>query len=194
MPMTQACTLAVSGAALPRYGDTSILTPTRLSGTAALAELFEYTLELKTPDSLAFSPSIAANIDLDTLIGTEVTCAIELEGKGEFIAGMVGDTGAAGIGAGTREITGLVTHARIIREEGRSIVYGLTLRPWLWLATKNQDSRLFQDMTIIEITDSVLGAYPFPVDKRLIETYPKRDIQRQYWESDFYFIGRLWQE
>ena len=194
MPMTQARTLAVSGAALPRYGDTSILTPTRLSGTAALGELFEYTLELKTPDSLAFSPSIAANIDLDALIGTEVTCSIEIEGKGEFIAGMMGDSGAAGIGAGIREITGVVTHARIIREEGRSIVYGLTLRPWLWLATKNQDSRLFQDMTVIEITDSVLGAYPFPVDKRLIETYPKRDIQRQYWESDFDFIGRLWQE
>jgi type VI secretion system secreted protein VgrG len=194
MPMTQARTLAVSGASLPRYGDTSILTPTRLAGTAALGELFEYTLELKTPDSLAFSPSIAANIDLDALIGTEVTCSIELEGKGEFIAGMMGDSGAAGIGSGIREITGLVTNARLIREEGRSIVYGLTLRPWLWLATKNQDSRLFQDMTVIDITESVLGAYPFPVDKRLIETYPKRDIQRQYWESDFDFICRLWQE
>ena len=95
--MTQARTLAVSGAALPRYGDTSILTPTRLSGTAALGKLFEYTLEFKTPDSLAFSPSIAANIDLDTLIGTEVTCSIEIEGKGEFIAGMTGDSGATGI-------------------------------------------------------------------------------------------------
>ena len=51
----------------------------------------------------------------------------------------------ANIDAGTREITGLVTAARIVREEGRSIVYALTLRPWLWLATKNQDCRLSRE-------------------------------------------------
>lgn len=190
----QSRTLAVSGAALPSYDGQPILTPVRLKGTEKLGELFEYTLELKTPDSRAFSPSIAANIKLDALIGTEVTSLIELEGNGQFIAGMVGDTGAANIGAGIREITGLVSDARVLREEGRSIVYGLTVRPWLWLATKNQDSRLFQDMTVIEITDEVFSAYPFPVEKRLIETYPKRDIQRQHWESDFTFLARIWQE
>ena len=190
----QARTLSVSGASLPVYGGTPILTPTRLQGKETLGELFEYTLELKTPDALAFSPSIAANIELDRLIGTEVTCAIELEGNGKFIPGVVGDSGLANIGSGVREITGLVTEACILREEGRSIVYALTLHPWLWLATKNQDCRLFQDMTVIEITDAVLDAYSFPVEKRLVETYPRRDIQRQNWESDFSFVCRLWQE
>ncbi|MFM0340886.1 type VI secretion system Vgr family protein [Paraburkholderia fungorum] len=195
----QARTLAVSGAALPTYGDVSVLTPTRLSGTEALGELFEYALELKTPDALSFSPGIAANIKLDKLIGTEVTVSIEIEGNGQFVSGMTGDVGGANIGAGTREITGVVTSAKIVREEGRSIVYAMTLRPWLWLATKNQDCRLFQDMTVVEITDAVLAAYAFPVDKRLTaprphETYPKRDIQSQHWESDFRFLCRLWQE
>src|SRR5258708_5764746 len=190
----QAHTLSVSGASLPAYGGMPILTPARLRGKETLGELFEYTLELKTPDALAFSPSIAANIELEKLIGTEVTCAIELEGNGEFIAGVVGSSGMANIGSGVREITGLITEARILREEGCSIVYALTLRPWLWLASKNQDCRLFQDMTVIEITDAVLDAYSFPVEKRLVETYPKRDIQRQNWESDFSFVCRLWQE
>ncbi len=192
----QSHTLAVSGAALPTYGFDClpVLTPVRLSGTETLGELFEYTLELKTPDSLAFSPSEAANIELDRLPGTEVTCLIELEGNGHFIPGTAGGTSAANIGASTREITGLVTEARILREEGRSIVYSLTLRPWLHLATLNQDCRLFQNMTVIEISDAVLGAYAFPVEKHLIEKYPKRDIQRQNWESDFAFICRLWQE
>jgi|GEM_PF-251553 len=192
--MRQARPLAVRGAALPTFRDQSIFTPARMSGTETLGELFEYTLELKTADSLAFSPSLAANIDLDALIGTEITCLIELEGNGQFIPGMVGNSGAANVGEGTREISGLVSSSQILREEGRSVVYGLTVVPWLWLATKNKDSRLFQDMSVIDISDAVLGEYSFPVEKRLIERYPRRDIQRQHWESDFIFLARLWQE
>lgn len=192
-------TLSVAGAALPTYGGQPILTPVRLSGSETLGELFEYTLELKTPDALAFSPSIAANIPLDRLVGTEVTVSIEIEGKGHFIPGLAGEAGQANVGAGTREITGIVSVARIVREDGRSIVYELTLRPWLWLATKNQDCRNFQDMSVLEITDEVLSAYTFPVENRLTtprpnQVYPPRDIQRQHWESDYQFLCRLWQE
>ena len=194
LDLNQTRTLTVRGAALPMFGGNAVLTPVRMSGSEVLGELFEYNLELKTPDSLAFSPSVAANIDLDALVGTEITCLIELEGNGQFVAGMVGELGAVNIGAGLREISGIVSSARILREEGRSIVYGLTMVPWLWLATKNQDSRLFQDMTVIEAADAVLESYSFPVEKRLIEQYPKRDVQRQHWESDFAFLARLWQE
>ncbi|WP_175884155.1 type VI secretion system Vgr family protein [Burkholderia sp. BCC0044] len=192
-------TLSVSGAALPVYGDRPILTPVKLTGGETLGELFEYTLELKTPDELGFSHSIAANIDLDKLIGTELTVLIQLEGVGHFIRGLAGNAGMANIGAGTREITGIVTNASILREDGRSIVYAVTLRPWLWLATKNCNCRIFQDMSVIEITDAVLSAYLFPVDKRLTpprpnKTWPKRDIQRQHHESDWTFLQRLWEE
>jgi type VI secretion system secreted protein VgrG len=194
LDINQARTLAVHGAALPTFRNQAILTPVRMSGTEALGELYEYTLELKTPDALAFSPSLAANIDLDALIGTEITCLIELEGNGQFVAGMAGNEGAANIGAGIREISGLISSAQMLREEGRAIVYELKIVPWLWLATKNQDSRLFQDMSVVEISDAVLGEYSFPVEKRFIERYPKRDVQRQHWESDFNFLARLWQE
>src|SRR5579863_250566 len=195
-------TLSVSGAALPAHAGQPLLTPVRLSGEEALGELFDYTLELKTPDSLAFSPSVAANLELDKLIGTEVTVSIQVEGKGRWtpgLAGEVGEMGGANIGAGTREITGLVAEASLVREEGRSVVYALTLRSWLWLATKNRDCRLFQDSSVVEITDTVLAAYPFPVEWRLTtprpnDAWPKRDLQRQHWESDFKFLRRLWEE
>ncbi|KVC43421.1 type VI secretion system Vgr family protein [Burkholderia diffusa] len=190
----QSRTLAVAGAALPVFNGKPVLVPARLSGTETLGELFCYTLELKTVDMLAFSPSITANVDLDKLIGAEVTVLVQIEGIGIFVPGMPGNTGTGNIGAGTREITGLVTSARFVREEGRAMVYELTLRPWLWLATKNQDCRLFQDMDVMEITDAVLSAYMFPVEKWLVGNYPRRDIQRQNWESDFGFVCRLWQE
>lgn len=197
----QSRTLAVCGAALPTYGldRQPILTPIRLQGTETLGELFTYTLELKTPDAYAFSPSEAANVDLDKLIGTEITVSIELEGHGRFIPGMRGDAGMENVGAETREITGIVASASLLREDGRSIVYELVLRPWLWLATKNQNCRLFQNLNVVEITDTVLSAYTFPVEKRLFSPgartpYPKRDIQRQHWESDWTFLQRLWEE
>ncbi|MDR8972906.1 hypothetical protein FEP59_03240 [Burkholderia multivorans] len=192
-------TLSVSGAALPTYGGQSLLTPVKLTGAETIGELFEYVLELKTPDALAFSPSIAANVDLDALIGTEVTVSIQLEGRGHFIPGLAGGADMGNIGAGMREITGIVSQATIVREDGRSIVYALTLRPWLWHATKNCGCRIFQDMSVVEITDAVLSAYPFPVDKRLTtprpnKVWPKRDIQRQHFESDWAFLQRLWEE
>lgn len=192
-------TLSVAGAALPLYGGQPILTPVKLTGSETIGELFEYTLELKTPDALAFSQSIAANVNLDKPIGTELTVSIQLEGKGHFIPGLVGNAGMANIGAGTREITGVVSHAAILREDGRSIVYAITLRPWLWHATKNCHCRIFQDMSVVEITDAVLAAYPFPVDKQLTtprpnKAWPKRDIQRQHFESDWIFLQRLWEE
>lgn len=195
----QSRTLDVAGAALPTFNGAPVLVPVRLSGGERLGELFEYTLELKSADALAFSPSIAANIELDRLIGTEVTVSIEIEGTGHFIPGLAGEAGTANVGAGTREITGLVTAAVIVREDGRSIVYALTLRPWLWLAAKNRNCRNFQDMSVVEITDEVLSAYSFPVDKRLTtprpnKVWPKRDIQRQHWESDWTFLQRLWEE
>jgi type VI secretion system secreted protein VgrG len=192
--LTQARTLEVSGPALPMFRGAPVLVATRLTGHSALSELFCYSLELKTPDDYAFSPSLAANINLDAIVGTEVTCRIQLEGSGEFMPGMPGNSGTPNLGAGVREISGLVSDATLLGEEGRSICYGLTLVPWLEKATKNQNSRLFQDLTIVELTDSLLAPYGFPVEKRLIETYPVRDLQRQYFESDFQFLCRLWQE
>ena len=171
-------TLRVSSPAIP---DT--FEAVRLSGTEGLNALFEYELLLKTPDALNFSFGPAADIDLDSLIGREVSCLIELDGAGEGLAG-----------AGVREINGLVTDAQLWGEEGRHVQYKLTLRPWLHLGTLNSDCRIFQNQTVVEILDALLGDYAFPVDKRLGENYPVRDFQTQFNESDFAFFERLCQE
>ncbi|TDY50848.1 Rhs element Vgr protein [Paraburkholderia rhizosphaerae] len=193
-------TLALAGAAIPTADDGQpILVPTRVSGSDALGKLFEYTVEVKTPDALNFFSDVGANVDLDALVGTEATISIEITGIGTFTAGMPGNTGAGNIGAGTREITGLVDAARIVREQGRSVVYELVLRPWLHLATLNRDCRLFQGLNVVEITEAVLQAYAGSFELRLAGPglkggYPKRDVQRQHFESDFDFLQRLWAE
>jgi hypothetical protein len=43
--------------------------------------LFDYRLELKTPDGYNFSHMGGANLDLDGFIGTEINVGIELAGK-----------------------------------------------------------------------------------------------------------------
>ncbi|MEB0015334.1 phage late control D family protein, partial [Glaciimonas sp. Gout2] len=72
-------------------------------------------------------------------------------------------------------ISGLITAASMLRQEGRHALYEVTLRPWLHLATLTTDCKIFQDQSVIEIIDLLFADYAFPVDKRLIETYPKRD-------------------
>jgi type VI secretion system secreted protein VgrG len=186
-------TLSVESPAIPAFAGVPALEPVRLSGREGLNSLFEYELLLKTPDALNLGASQAADFNLDDFIGREINCSIQLDGAGEFIAGTVGAS-TSRIGAGTRQINALITDAAFMREEGRHIQYRLTLRPWLHLATLSTDCRIFQNQTVVYILDKLLADYPFAVDKRLIETYPQRDYQTQFNESDFAFFERLCQE
>ncbi|WP_157755201.1 contractile injection system protein, VgrG/Pvc8 family [Variovorax boronicumulans] len=124
-------TLAVTSPALP-----DALEPVRLSGHEGLNALFEYELALKPPDALSFSQ--VADIDLDALIGCEISYAIELDDTGEFTAGVVGGN-AGGLGADARQINALIAGAQLWGEEGRHIQDKLTLRPWLHLAPVSTD-------------------------------------------------------
>ena len=72
--------------------------------------------------------------------------------------------------------------------------YWDTLRPWLHLATLTTDCKVFQDQSVVDIIETVLGEYPFAADKRLIERYPQRDYTVQYNESDYEFLSSLMQE
>ncbi|APW36799.1 type VI secretion protein ImpA [Rhodoferax koreense] len=192
MPLTSH-SLTVESEVIPVVNGQPALEPVRLSGHEGVNSLFAYELLLKTPDSLNLGASEAADFDLDAFIGREIRCRIQLDGAGAFLPGAVGDA-ADHVGAGAREINALVADAAFWGEEGRFSQYRLTLRPWLHLATLNTDCRIFQNQTVVELLDTLLADYPFPVDKRLIDTYPVRDYQTQFNESDFAFFSRLCEE
>ncbi|CAN5875978.1 N/A [soil metagenome] len=186
-------TLEISSPAIPVVLGRPALEPVRLSGHEGVNSLFEYQLLLKTRDALNFAVTDAADFDLDAFIGRELSCSIQLDGMGQFRMGQVGES-VDGVGAGTRQINGLITDACLWGEEGRHVQYKLTLRPWLHLATLSTDCKIYQDKSVLQILDELLAEYAFPVDKRLIDTYPARDYQTQYNESDFEFFSRLCQE
>ena len=149
--------------------------PVRLSGREGVNSLFSYELVLKAPEAeVAYGASSdAIDVDLDSWVGREIGCCIQLDGTG------------------LREINSIVTEACLWGEEGRHVQIRLTLKPWLHLATLRTDCRIFQDKTVVQILDEVLVDYGFPVEKRLVERYPVRDFQTQFNETDFEFFVRL---
>ncbi|MGF6416495.1 type VI secretion system Vgr family protein [Paraburkholderia sp. MM5482-R1] len=189
-------TFTVSGAALPTLlnGEPALQLRT-ISGEEALSKIYQYELELVTTLDPLLSDHTAANFDLKAMVGKEMTVTVQLDGMGAFVPGMPGMTGAANIGAGVREISGIVTAASLVRQLERQFLYRLVLRPWIVLAERRTDYRIFQNITVVEIIDAVLrGNYPYTCEKRLGNVYPNLVYQVQYGESDFSFIQRLMEE
>ena len=91
LPVFQSArTLSVISEAIPIFLGAPILEPVRLAGHEGLNSLAEYELVMKTPDALNLGASQAADIDLDALIGKEVSCHIQLDGSGSFLPGVLG--------------------------------------------------------------------------------------------------------
>ena len=103
-PFLSSRTVTVSGPALPEILGRSPFTFVRLEGKESLCGLFEYEIELKTPDKPYNFHGPEGNFDLRKMNGRELTVHIELDGMGTGLEG--------GIGAGTREISGIVDRAR----------------------------------------------------------------------------------
>jgi type VI secretion system secreted protein VgrG len=179
-------TITVNSASMPCLLGSAALEFKSLEGSEALGQLFEYTVQLQTPDSPVLTEVLTANVPVKQLVGKEFGICLELDGKGFGVAGR--------IGAGTRELNGLVTSARFLRAEDRRGIYEIVLQPWLTLATRTSDYRIFQNKTPLEIVEEVLADYSFPAEKRIAHRYPRLVFQVQYGETDFEFITRLMQE
>uniref|UniRef100_UPI002279DDF2 contractile injection system protein, VgrG/Pvc8 family n=1 Tax=Ralstonia mannitolilytica TaxID=105219 RepID=UPI002279DDF2 len=91
----------------------------RVSGREALSELFTYTVDLR-PVSLAAAQAMLET-DLDDAIGLEMTLTIELDGIGTGLLG--------GVGAGQRQITGVISSVEQIGGISDNRLYRYTLRP-----------------------------------------------------------------
>jgi type VI secretion system secreted protein VgrG len=196
----QSRVLALSGAALPVWRGENLFTVSRVCGTEKIGKLYRYTVEVATLDAPGlYVPEAQKLVDVDQLVGKKVTIGIAIEGNGTYVAGAAGVADTTNIGAGVREITGLIVSAQCVGADDRRAFYRLEVRPWLWLATLNRDSRVFLNRTVVEISEEILRKYPYPYELRLNgpgfgRQYPKRDYQRMFWESDFAYLNRLWQE
>ncbi|AWV01458.1 type VI secretion system tip protein VgrG [Burkholderia sp. JP2-270] len=136
-----------------------------LDGSDELGRLFEFRIE-----ALADSHSLS----LKDMLGKPVTVRIEQQNQS------------------TRYLNGIVARASLAgRRAERYYGYELVVRPWLWLATRRSDCRIFQNKTVPEIVQEVLSTYGFPIENHLAESYVPREYCVQYNETDAAFVSRL---
>ncbi|RRH92486.1 type VI secretion system tip protein VgrG [Variovorax beijingensis] len=136
----------------------------RLAGREALSQAYAFDLDLLGSSNA---------IDPAALLGKPATVAMETE------------SGAP------RYLAGLVTRFGLSHEDNRQAFYKMRFRPWLWLATRRSDFRVFQDQTVPEIIAAVLGRYGYPLEQKLSRSYRTWTYCVQYREDDFSFVSRL---
>jgi type VI secretion system secreted protein VgrG len=139
----------------------------------AVSEPYELSLELVAHVS-------AEDVDVDGLLGADIELELER-------------------GSITRSVQGLVHRVSTVAADADELVVRVDVVPaWSYLV-QHVDTRIFQDKTVPEILQEVLGAalgqYGRKLDaSRLHEGYVVRDYCVQYAESDFDFASRLMEE
>ncbi|MBY4897536.1 type VI secretion system Vgr family protein [Cupriavidus sp. AU9028] len=94
--------------------------------------------------------------------------------------------------------TGLVRQAEKLGADGSLARYRLTVVPWLWLATQQRHSQVFQQRTVGDIVEQILLPYrPHAVwrytaaAQQRIEALGSRIHVAQFRETDYAFLSRL---
>jgi len=136
----------------------------QLRGSEELSQLFSFDIDLR---------SESRDIDPKALLGKTATVEIETQGGGR------------------RYLDGLVTRFGMQGQDHRFYSYHLRLQPWLWVATRRQDFKIFQFKTVPQIVEEVLSRYGYPLQMKLTRSYRSWDYCVQYGESDFDFVSRL---
>lgn len=137
-----------------------------MEGVERIADLFTYTIDV-VADNL--------HIELSRLLGTTLGVRVAFEQGERYFQGLVAE--AHYVGPAT--------------ETDREHIYRVVVRPWLWLAAQSTNNRIFQNKTVPEIIQEVLGYYPFQFEFKLKHSYRVWPYCVQYDESDFQFVSRL---
>jgi type VI secretion system secreted protein VgrG len=140
----------------------------RMVGREEMGRLFEFHIDLLSDSD---------SIDPKSLLGTDLTVEIDLTTEVD--------------GGGRRYLSGQVTAFRFAGREGDSFLYKASTSPWLWLATRRTDFKIFQFKTVPDIVQEVLAPYGFVVQNKLSNSYRTWDYMVQYGESDCDFVSRI---
>ncbi|MFH1350722.1 MAG: type VI secretion system tip protein TssI/VgrG [Pseudomonadota bacterium] len=139
-----------------------------LEGEEQISGPFHYRLKLKSDDNA---------IDFTQTVGKKITVTIErYDGSKRYINGVV---------------------SRFIQAENEVnfTLYYAEIRPWLWELTLTQDSRIFQNMNVIDIITRVFQDLGFTdFENRTTGSYAQREYCVQYQETAFNFISRLMED
>ncbi len=143
-----------------------VLLLTELHGREALSELFHFELETVA--------DVRSDIPFDALLGQKVTVKIVPKPNHE------------------RYINGVVRKVTAGNRDPEFAQYRLEIVPQFWLLTRTVRSRIFQQMSSLDIIKKVLSA--LDVSYEVQGDFKSREYCVQYQESDFRFASRLMEE
>jgi len=152
-----------------------------MQGFEHLGALFEYSVDLVGALEGGLLAGLKGgeppHVDLHDLVGTEACVTMDW-------------------GEQKRYFSGYITSFRRGPRRGKFVTYTATLRPWLWFATRNKDSRIFQSKNVKDVVTKVLDPYNGDIKWKLDDesVYPELDYCVQYNETDFAFVSRLLEE
>lgn len=95
---------------------------------------------------------------------------------------------------GERVVYGIAAHVELLSFAEDRGAYHVVLMPKLWLLTKRQDTRVFQDKTVRQIVAEVLNHHGITHYVSLSREYQRRAYCLQYEETDYDFVARLMAE
>ena len=137
-----------------------------VEGSEGLSALFDFDLEvLATPDTTV-SPA--------DLIGKRVTFSVQVSEDGT-----------------QRPFNGMVASLQTFGGDLDFNTYRLHVVPALWLLSLNTQTRVFQNMTVVDVVKKVLTDYSITPTDDTQTTYTSLEYCTQYRESDLDFVLRL---
>ena len=140
-----------------------------VEGSEGLSQLFEFNLTLMSLDD---------DIKPAAIIGKRVRLELETLDDRRFWTGVVVAFGRTGV----RQLGG----------DDEATVYQAQMVPWVWQLQLHEDSRIFQQLSVVEIAEQVLGEFGLAdFDFQLNESYPPLEYCVQYRETSFAFLSRL---
>src|SRR5262245_35166328 len=75
--------------------------------------------------------------------------------------------------------------------KGKAYAYRATVSPWLWLLTRASHSRMWENLTVVDVVRSIAASYGAELKVNLKGSFANRKYIVQYRETDFNFFCRL---
>ncbi|MFO0651290.1 MAG: type VI secretion system tip protein TssI/VgrG [Polyangiales bacterium] len=178
------------------FGDTNILMVTGRDEPAAtpLAEA-DFTLDVEGVTQCGWG---VQRFDVTEALSSLYECVIDLasEGFADNPDDLLGRRAVLRVqrDALTRRFCGLVRRVEHRGATGTHRLARVRLVPALWTLSQRSNSRVFQDVTAVDVVRAVLtdaGLYERTLDARLLRRYPTREYCVQFRETDLAFVTRL---
>ena len=113
----------------------------------------------------------------------------------EFLGSLVGERASlrwTDDASTVRSFSGIVTKTSSHEPTSSDgVTFRVTISATFWLLRQRSNSRVFQDVSAVDVIETIMAEHAIAHAMRLTRTYPKREFCVQYQETDSEFVCRI---